>query len=171
MSISLGIRSAAAAAVLGLALAMPAPARADVEVGLLRCHSPGMTGFIVVSARQFSCVFTPSYGGPGQYYQATIYRFGAQIGFSNEVGLAWVVTSATRRVGPGSLAGSYGGASAGAAVLVGGRASALFGGLDNAFALQPVNFEGETGLNAVATVTGLQLQPVMPVRPVRRHRR
>lgn len=169
MSIRLDMRSVAAAALFGLALTMPA--RADVEVGLLTCRSPGMTGYIVASVRQFSCVFTPSYGGPAQYYQATIYRFGAQIGFSNDVGLAWVVTSVTSRLGPGSLAGAYGGASAGAAVVVGARASALVGGLNNSFALQPVNFEGETGLNAVATVTGLQLQPVMPVRPVRRHRR
>ncbi len=169
MSIRLDVRSAVAAALFGLAFTMTTPARADVEVGFLTCRSPGTAGYLIGSVRQFMCVFTPSYGAPVQYYQATIYRFGAQIGFSNDIALGWIVTALTPRVGPGSLAGSYGGASAGAAILVGVRANALVGGFNNSFALQPVSFEGETGLNVVATVTGLQLQPVAPaVRPARR---
>jgi hypothetical protein len=91
--------------------------------------------------------------------------FGAQIGFSNDVALGWVVLAATSRVGPGALAVGYVGVSGGAAVGVG--ANGLVGGLNNSFALQPVSVEGQTGLNVVATVTGLDLQPVRPVR----HRR
>ena len=67
-------------------------------------------------------------------------------------------------------AGGYVGASAGATVGIGGNANALVGGLNNAFALQPVSLEGQTGLNVVATVTGLDLQPATPVRKHRRHK-
>ncbi|MGB9397394.1 MAG: DUF992 domain-containing protein, partial [Pseudolabrys sp.] len=41
---------------------------------------------------------------------------------------------------------------------------------NNSFALQPVSVEGQTGLNVIATVTGLELRPVVPARR-HRHRR
>ena len=155
-----------AAALLGLAAT---PARADVEVGALNCRSSTTSAYILVSGQPFRCVFTPSSGGPLQYYQAVIYRLGAQIGFSNDVALGWIVFAPTPRVGPGSLAGGYGGLSAGAAVGVGAGANGLVGGA-NSFSLQPFSVQGETGLNIVATVTGLELTPVLPVRH-RHHRR
>ena len=114
-----------------------------------------------MSARAFNCIFRPANGSPFQYYQATIYRFGAQIGFSSDITLAWAVFAPTPRVGPGALAGGYGGVSAGAAVGVGVGANGLVGGA-NSFALQPVSVEGQIGLNVVATVTGLELHPVVP---------
>jgi hypothetical protein len=69
------------------------------------------------------------------------------------------------------LAGGYVGASAGAAVGVGVAANGLVGGLNTSFALQPISVEGQSGLNAIATVTGLDLRPVVPVRHHRRHGR
>jgi hypothetical protein len=54
---------------------------------------------------------------------------------------------------------------------VGVAANGLVGGLNNSFALQPISVEGQTGLNVIATVTGLDLRPVTPVRQHRRHRR
>jgi hypothetical protein len=119
----------------------------------------------------FDCVFAPASGAPLQYYRGTISRFGAQIGFTNDVALGWIVLAATSRVGPGALAGGYAGVSGGAAIGVGVGANGLVGGLNNSFALQPVSIEGQTGLNVVATVTGLDLQPVRPIRYHRRHRR
>jgi hypothetical protein len=168
MSLKLIVRSAAAT-LFGLAMFSAAPARAG-QVGMLVCHSPQAQGYIVASAQTYACTFRPTEGGVHQY-QATIYRFGAQAGVESNVGLAWAVFSLTSHVGPGALAGSYAGASAGAAVVLGARANALVGGLPNAFALQPVSFEGMTGLNGVATVTGLSLQAVVPrARHHRRHR-
>jgi hypothetical protein len=168
MSIKLAVRFASAAAVLGLAVMAASPARADVEVGTLNCRSPGTTSYIVVSVRNFDCVFT-SAGGRVQHYGAVVHRFGAQVGFSNDVAMGWAVFAATSHVGPGALAGGYGGVSAGAAVGIGVGANGLIGGLNNSFALQPISVEGQTGLNVVATVTGLELLPSRPV-PVRRHR-
>jgi len=167
MSLRVLVRSAFAAALVGLAFGAATPARAG-EVGTLICHSPQPLGFIVFSSRGYYCTFTPA-AGRRQYYRATVYRFGAQIGISSNVTLAWAVFAASSRVGQGTLAGAYGGASAGAAVAIGARANALFGGYPNSFALQPLSVEGMTGLNAVATVTGLSLQSARPER--RRHRR
>jgi len=166
MSIKFAACSAFAAGLFGLA-SMTTPALAYVEVGMLNCRSLGASAYIVYSARTFDCVFTPSSGGPIQYYQGTVGRFGAQIGFTNDVALGWAVFAATARVGAGALAGGYVGASGGAAVGIGGAANGLVGGLNNSFALQPISLEGHTGLNVVATVTGLDLRSV---KPVRRHR-
>ena len=171
MSTKLAARSAFAATLLGLALTATTPAHAYVEAGMLNCRSQGTAGFIVVSARAFNCVFAPASGAPAQYYQGTVHRFGAQIGFTNDVALGWAVFAATSRVGPGALAGGYVGVSGGAAAGVGVGANGLVGGLNNSFALQPVSVEGQTGLNVIATVTGLDLQPARPVRHHRRHRR
>ena len=152
-----------------IGVAVTTPARADVEVGTLSCRSSSPSTYLVVSGQPFRCVFTPGNGGPVHYYQAVIHRFGAQVGFSNDVALGWTVFAPTPRLGPGSLAGGYGGLSAGAAVGVGGSANGLVGGAYSV-TLQPFSVQGELGLNVVATVTGLELQPVIPARPARHHR-
>jgi hypothetical protein len=153
-----------------LCLAATTPARADVEVGTLSCQSPGTSGYILVSGQPFHCIFTPAAGGPAQYYQAVIHRFGAQVGFSSDVSLVWAVFAPTAHVGPGSLAGGYGGVTAGAAVGIGVGANGLVGGA-NSITLQPLSVQGEFGLNVVATVTGLSLEPVLPPRHHRQYRR
>ena len=150
-----------AAALIGVAATTPA--RADVEVGTLSCHSSESAAYIILSGQDFQCSFMPSNGGPVQLYHAVIHRFGAQIGFSNDVSLVWAVFAPTPHVGPGSLAGGYGGVTAGAAVGIGAGANGLLGGV-NSLTLQPVSLQGELGLNAVATVTGLNLEPIAPVR-------
>ena len=126
MPIKIGACSAFAAALFGLALTTM-PAHAYVDTGMMSCRSPGTASYIVFSARTFECVFTPSSGAPPQYYQATVQRLGAQIGFTNDVALGWAVFAATSRVGPGALAGGYVGASGGAAVGVGVAANGLVG--------------------------------------------
>ncbi len=151
-----------AAAVAGLAALPTTPARA--EAGMLTCKSSGNGSFVVISARGFDCTFAPAGGGPLQHYTANVQRFGAQIGFTNDVVLGWAVLAVTKSVGQGALAGTYGGVTGGAAVGIGGNANVLVGGLDNAFTLQPVSLEGETGLNVVATVTGVELQSPAPMR-------
>jgi Protein of unknown function (DUF992) len=171
MSVKFALRTAIAAAAL-TAFSLPAitPAQAG-EVGMLTCRSPQSTNYVVWSSRTYSCVFHSSAGGRRQYYTATLNRFGAQIGFSNNVNLAWAVFAASSHVGQGALAGSYAGASAGAAVGLGARANALVGGGPNSFALQPVSLEGETGLNARATVTALWLSSARAYRHHYHHHR
>jgi hypothetical protein len=68
-----------------ICLAVTTPARADIEVGTLGCRSSAASTYILVSGQPFCCIFTPSDGRPVQYYQAVVHRFGAQVGFSNDV--------------------------------------------------------------------------------------
>ncbi len=158
------------AVTLGFLCLAVAPAKADVQTGMLTCRSPQPGTYVVASAQSYDCVYVPFAGAP-QHYQGRLYRFGAQIGTSANTGMAWAVFALGSRPGSGSIAGNYGGVSAGAAVAIGGRANALVGGSGSSFALQPVSFEGETGLNVVASVTGLELREVTPIRRAHRHRR
>jgi hypothetical protein len=159
MCSKIAARVACAVALIGLGIAGTTPARADVEIGVLSCRSTGATSYIIVSDQPFNCVFTPRVGGPVQYYQGNIHRVGVQAGFSRDVTLGWAVFAPTSRVGPGALAGLYGGVSAGAALGVGVGANGLVGG-NNSFALQPVSVEGGSGVNVVAAATQLELHPV-----------
>ncbi len=165
--IKLAAHCAFAAALFGICLVMTTPARADVNVGLLSCRSSESASYIIVSNQPFNCVFTPSAGGPVQYYQANIHRVGAQVGFSSNVALGWAVFAPTPGMGLGSLSGVYGGVSAGAAIGVGVGANGLLGG-NNSFALQPVSIEGQSGLNVVATATEVELHALLPVHHYRR---
>jgi hypothetical protein len=169
MCTKLAVRFTFAVALFGMGLALTTPARANVEVGMLSCQSLGTNSYIIVSNQPFNCVFTPSAGGPVQYYQATIHRVGAQVGFSGSVALGWAVFAPTPNVGPGALAGVYGGVSAGVAIGVGIGANGLVGG-NNSFALQPVSVEGQSGLNVVATATQLELHAVPVTAHNYRHR-
>ena len=67
---------------------------------------------------------------------------------------------AEQRLGRGELAGSYGGVGANASIGVGGGGNFLVGGPRNAYALQPISVQGQTGLNVAAGIAGIELQPV-----------
>jgi Protein of unknown function (DUF992) len=163
MRIRLAARAAFAAALFGLGVAATTSAHAEAQVGLLSCRSADAASYVIVSNQPFQCVFTPTTGGPAQFYQADIRRFGAQAGFSNNTALEWAVFAPSLSVGPGALAGTYGGFSAGAALGVGVGANGLVGGNGYSFALQPLSFEGQGGaLNVVATATEVELQAVIP---------
>ncbi len=171
MRIKLAACAAFAAALFGMGVAATAPAHAEAQVGLLSCRSANAASYVIVSNQPFNCVFTPTSGGPAQYYQANVRRFGAQAGFSNNTALEWAVFAPSLGVGPGALAGTYGGVSAGAAFGVGVGANGLVGGNGNSFSLQPVSFEGQGGaLNVVATATEVDLQAVVPMHHRFHHR-
>src|SRR5262245_10610568 len=103
MSMRLFACFAFVAAFFGLTLTATTPAHAYFEAGSLNCRSPGPAGFVVVSARVFDCVLARASGAPPQYYHGTVSRFGAQIGFTNDVALGWIELAATSRFGPGAL--------------------------------------------------------------------
>jgi hypothetical protein len=136
-------------------------AQAYVEVGGLNCTSPGAAGMGIGAVFNLNCVFVPSLGGRPQRYLATLRRVGVDLGYSQNVGLGWVVVAPTAVVGPGELAGSYGGVSAGATFGVGLGGNALIGGSNNTFVLQPVSGQVQSGLNVSAGLAGLELRPMM----------
>src|SRR5262245_12512174 len=157
------------AAVVAAVTGMAAPASA-LEVGTLRCQGGEGAGFVVVSARQYSCTFFPSNGSRPHYYEAHLRRFGLDVGVTQGERVTWAVLAATNYVGPGALGGRYLGATASAAVGVGVGANAMIGGLNNSFTLQPISVSGSRGVSAVGTVGSLELIPVQPrrSRPPRR---
>jgi hypothetical protein len=134
-----------------------AAAQSRVEVGVLECRG-STTSFIVGSVTDLSCVFRQSGTGATDPYRATIRRAGVDIGFPQQIAVAWAVFAPTARVGLGDLAGNYVGAAASATLGVGVGANALVGGSNNTFALQPVSLQGQVGLSVAAGVAGLELR-------------
>jgi hypothetical protein len=160
-------------------LAMLAPiAGADaappVRAGILQCQGGQNVGFVVGSVANLECVFR-SEGRRPEPYIARVQRIGLDLGITEQTQLQWAVNAPTSRLGRGELAGSYGGVGANASIGVGGGGNFLVGGPANAYALQPISLQGQTGLNVTAGIAGLELQPFYgnggPRRHVRRHHR
>ena len=139
------------------AFASPAIAQSRVEVGVLEC-SGTTSSFIVGSVTELRCVFRQAGGARPDPYTATIRRLGVDIGINETTVISWTVFAPTRQIGPGELAGGYGGVSAGASVGVGVGANALVGGSNNTFALQPVSLQGQTGVSIAGGIAGLELR-------------
>jgi len=133
-----------------------AQAQGGVQVGTLTCNVASGFGFIFGSSRAINCTFAPV-GGPRQHYTGAINRFGVDIGYLQGGVLLWTVFAPTANIAPGSLAGTFGGATASATVGVGLGANVLVGGSANSIALQPLSIQGTTGLNVAAGIASMTL--------------
>jgi hypothetical protein len=142
------------------------PIKADesgVKVGTLTCDVESGWGFVFGSSRDLKCTYSSS---PGviEHYTGTIDRYGVDIGYSAAAVMAWTVVAPTSDLGPGALAGSYAGATGSATVGVGVGANVLVGGggisgNGKSVSLQPLSFQGSTGLNVAGGVAQLTLRP------------
>ena len=143
-----------------LALAIPARAQSGVKVGSLTCNESGGVGLILGSAKRLNC----SFAGPNglEHYLGTISKIGVDIGFTAGGTLVWAVFAPTGVMVPGSLAGTYVGATASATVGIGVGANALIGGSGNTVALQPLSVEGNQGLNVAGGIGTITLAPAGP---------
>jgi hypothetical protein len=151
----------AMAAVIAVVMALPGPARAQpdrAKIGVLACNISAGIGAIIASKKTVSCTFTPAASGPTEIYTGSITKFGLDIGGTTGGRMVWTVYAASD-AGPHALAGDYVGASGEATVGVGLGANVLVGGSNRTIALQPVSFQGQTGLNVAVGVTGLTLRP------------
>lgn len=151
----------------GSAGAVPQQYRA----GVLECQGGQNVGFVLGSVTSLNCVFQGQ-GRRPEPYIATIRRAGVDLGFTQQTQLAWAVNAPNTRVGRGQLAGNYGGVGANASVGVGFGGNFLLGGPANAYTLQPISLQGQTGLNVTAGIADLELRPadVRRSRPARHHR-
>jgi Protein of unknown function (DUF992) len=140
-----------------LSLISPGAGAQGVNAGLLECRGIGTTGFIIGSVHELECVFRTEYMPPVRYH-GVVRKFGLDVGITEQSVLAWGVVAPTARIGPGDLAGIYGGVSAGASLVVGAGANALIGGSGNTIALQPISIEGQTGINVTLGVASLELR-------------
>jgi Protein of unknown function (DUF992) len=142
-----------------VATATTAMAQRDrVEVGVIECRG-STTSFIVGSVTELGCVFRASDNSPPEPYHATIRRAGVDIGFPQQVVVAWAVFAPTRGIQRGDLSGSYVGASASATIGIGVGANGLIGGSNNTIAFQPLSGQAQTGLSVAAGIAGMDLRP------------
>jgi hypothetical protein len=139
------------------AISTSAMAQSRVEVGVLDCRG-STSSFVVGSVTELNCVFSPSGGGRPEPYHATIRRVGVDIGFNQQVAVAWAVLAPSRGIPRYDLGGNYAGGAASATVGVGAGANALVGGSGNTFALQPVSVQGQTGLSVAAGIASMELR-------------
>jgi len=161
----LGIGAAALVASIATANAQ----QGQLQVGVLECEGGQNVSYVVGSTTELTCTFQ-SQGRRPEPYIATIRRFGVDLGFTQQTGLAWAVYAPTNRIGRGDLAGHFGGVGANATVGVGVGANVLVGGSNNAFSLQPLSLQGQTGLNVAAGVADVELRPAAVQGP-RKHRK
>ncbi len=134
-----------------------ATAQSGVQVGVLECRGSGSISFVIGSVHEFACIFSPG-GAPVVPYHGIVRKVGLDLGVTEGSVLGWAVFAPTRDIGPGDLAGNYGGVTAGAAVGVGGNANVLVGGSNSSIALQPLSLQGQTGLNLAVGVAALELR-------------
>jgi len=139
------------------AAAVGTPVQAQgVKAGVLTCNVASGFGFIFGSSRSVNCTFSGG-GGPPQNYVGAINKFGVDIGYVQGAVMVWAVLAPTTNPAPGSLAGTFVGATGSATVGVGVGANVLIGGSANSISLQPLSIEGNTGLNVAGGIAQLTL--------------
>jgi uncharacterized protein DUF992 len=131
-----------------------------VELGVLDCAIGGGTGFIFGSSKDLSCTFTPADKtfAPEAYFGA-VNKYGLDIGTTKQSVMQWLVLTPLKNIyAPGALAGDYVGASAEVTAAVGAGANLLVGGSSQAFTLQPLSLQTQTGINIAIGVSQFQLR-------------
>lgn len=135
-------------------------AESGVKIGSLNCTVAGGVGLILGSSKGMNCIFHPV-DRETEDYTGSVTKLGIDIGVTGETYIAWAVF-APGSLEPGSLAGSYSGASAEASVGLGLGANVLLGGSRKSIALQPLSVQGQTGLNIAAGIARMDLEYVGP---------
>jgi hypothetical protein len=148
--------AAASVAAAGTAVAQRPPVE-RVQAGTLTCDISGGIGFIIGSQKGLNCSFVPAVPGPPEFYAGVISKLGVDLGVTAGGVMVWAVYAPTSRAA-GSLAGTYGGASAEATVGAGVGANVLVGGSNRTIELQPLSVQGQTGVNVAAGVAQIDLQ-------------
>lgn len=135
------------------AQAQPPP---QFRVGVLNCTVAGGAGFVFGSSKQIECRFES--GSKRETYYGVINKFGLDVGATASSVIAWAVLAGSNHVGPGALAGTYGGVSGEASIGVGLGANALLGGSNRSIALQPLSVGAQQGLNVAVGIAALELR-------------
>jgi hypothetical protein len=136
------------------------PAHAETfRVGRLLCFSTPRVGLVLGSAQSLRCVFYARRPSRHYTYEGQIRRVGLDLGVTGAGTLSWAVFAKNSRIGPGTLRGSYVGASGNVALGPGFGANVLIGGSRRTVALQPLSVERSFGISLAAGVTNLTLGP------------
>jgi hypothetical protein len=140
------------------AVALPAHGEA-FRVGRLSCFGARRVGLGLGSTQTLRCVFYRRGSSRRYIYGGRVRRVGLDIGVTAAGTLSWIVFARNSRIGPGTLRGSYVGASASVALGPGLGANVLIGGSRRTNVLQPLSVERAIGVNIAAGVTNLVLWP------------
>jgi hypothetical protein len=127
------------------------------KAGVLNCRLAPSVGLLIVGFQDMSCRFTSEGPGPSESYVGKMTTFGVDLGFTAGGALTWGVFAPTNQMMPGSLAGTYVGASGNVGVGIGVGENFLNGGSGNSVALQPWSVEGTTGVNVSVGLSDMQL--------------
>ncbi len=144
------------AALAALVVTAPACAQTKVKAGTLTCTGGAGVGLILGSKKSYDCKYV-SLSNRSERYTASITRIGLDVGVTSESTMIWTVLAPSEVV-KGGLRGNYVGATADAAIGIGGGAKVLLGGSQNTIALQPVSVQGQTGINLAVGVAELSLR-------------
>lgn len=136
---------------------VPASAQSSVKIGVLTCTTGPSVGLIIASTEKTHCSFHPD-GAQAENYQGHIRKFGLELGVDAGSYIIWAVFAPQAAYSPGSLAGTYIGATAESTLIVGLGANVLVGGSDSQFALQPLSLQAQAGINIAVGVGQLDLQ-------------
>ena len=151
------IRNLGAIGAFALVCTVALPARADTfRVGRLLCFSTPRVGLVVGSTQSLRCVFYRR-GSARYIYEGRIRRLGLDVGVTGAGTLSWAVFARNSRIGPGTMRGSYVGASGNVALGPGFGANVLIGGSRRTVVLQPLSVERAVGINLAVGVTNLTL--------------
>jgi hypothetical protein len=151
------IRNLGAIGAFALVCTVASPARADTfRVGRLLCFSTPRVGLVVGSTQSLRCVFYRR-GSARYIYEGRIRRLGLDVGVTGAGTLSWAVFARNSRIGPGTMRGSYVGASGNVALGPGFGANVLIGGSRRTVVLQPLSVERAVGINLAVGVTNLTL--------------
>lgn len=134
----------------------PADAAPSVKMGVLTCNVASGWSFVFGSSKDIRCTYAPIKGS-AEYYNGSIKKFGADIGYTRGGVMVWGVFAPASGLKRGGLSGEYVGATASATAVVGAGANVLIGGFERSVTLQPVSIEGNTGLNLAAGIGALHL--------------
>lgn len=151
------ILSSVAAATFSLLAVGTASAATHTEVGRLDCDVAASIGVIIGGQQEATCSFAPADGAAHVNYKAKITEFGLDIGEVSKAKMTWLVFAPSFR-DKASIAGTYTGVSADAALGLGVGAKVLVGGLNGTVSLQPLSIEAEEGLNVAVGISSLTLR-------------
>ena len=110
------------------------------------------------SSRDLTCTYETSTTHRVDNYTGKIKQYGIDIGYQKRGVFVWAVVAPTNDVGPGALAGDYGGITANLAAGYGIGAKGILGGFKNSIALQPLSVDGVQAINIAAGIAAITLQ-------------
>jgi hypothetical protein len=128
-----------------------------IKTGVLTCQVASGFGWVLGSTRTMECKYAPGQGHR-EDYTGTISKIGIDVGYLGATVMVWAVIAPNSAPGPGALAGTYVGATAQAAAVLGGGVNVMTGGFRKSFALQPISVMGNTGVYVGAGIASMSLE-------------